>query len=335
MPYRVGVIGCGGISQHHARAYRSDPRLTLVAGADPDPAKRERFASEYGVRGYASAAEMLDDAKLDVVSVCTPHPDHHDPTVMAAQAGVKAILCEKPLAMSLGDADDMIRVCRERGVLLAVGHQRRFQPSHIAVATPLREGEIGALTDIHFDVHHYDLMTWGTHGIDLIRWYNHDRPIASVFGQVDIAVTHNRHGGRAEDSALSRICFQNGLTATMVCGSMVPSWRQVVVGEKGELRVEGDPGVARIRRHDEASWREIPRPAQEDWQVGFNGEVQALADSLDTGAAHPLEAQGARDALAVIMATYESSRRRQVIQFPVDIQDNPLLAMVAEREAAR
>jgi predicted dehydrogenase len=149
---------------------------------------------------------------------------------------------------------------------------------------------------------------------------------------VDIAATHNRHGGRAEDSALSRICFQNGLTATMVCGSMVPSWRQVVVGEKGELRVEGDPGVVRIRRHDEPLWREIPRPAHEDWQVGFDGEVQALADSLDTGAPHPLEAQGAREALAVIMATYESSRRRQVVRFPVNVLENPLLSMLAGRE---
>jgi predicted dehydrogenase len=335
MSYRVGVVGCGGISQHHARAYLSDPRMKLVAAADLDAEKRSRFQSEYGVRTYASAADMLGDARPDIVSVCTPHPDHREPAVLAAESGAKAVLCEKPLAMSLGDADAMIRACRERGVLLVVGHQRRFQPSHIAIARPLREGEIGKLTDLHFDVHHYDLMTWGTHGIDMIRWYNHDQPTASVFGQVDIARVHERHGGMAEDSALSRICFRTGLVATMVCGSMVPTWRQVVVGEEGELRVEGDPGRALIRRRNESSWREIPKPDHDDWQDGFDGEVRALGDSLESGAPHPLEAEGAREALAIIMATYESSRLRRVIPFPVGISENPLYLMLAEREQQR
>jgi len=335
MPYRVGVIGCGGISQHHARAYRSDCRMELVAAADTDEGKRSRFQSEYSVRTYASAADMLNDARVDIVSVCTPHPDHHDPTIMAAEAGAKAILCEKPLAMNLSDADNMIRVCGERGALLIVGHQRRFQPSHIAVAKPLRDGEIGRLIGLYFDVHHYDLMTWGTHGIDMIRWYNHDQATASVFGQVDIATVHNRHGGLAEDSALSRMCFHNGLTATMTCGTIVPRWRQVVVGDEGELRVEGDPGRALIRRRNESSWREIPKPDQEDWQEGFDGEVRALGDSLETGAHHPLHAESAREALAIIMATYESSRLRCVIPFPVDIPKNPLSAMLAEKESKR
>jgi len=335
MSYRVGVVGCGGISRHHARAYLSDPRMDLVAGADPDGEKRSRFQSEYGVHAYPSAADMLSDARLDIVSVCTPHPDHREPTLLAAEAGAKAVLCEKPLAMSLGDADAMIRACRERGVLLVVGHQRRFQPSHMAVAGPLRAGEIGELTEVYFDVHHYDLMTWGTHGIDMIRWYNHDQPTASVFGQVDIARVHNRHGGVAEDSALSRICFQNGLVGTMVCGSMVPRWRQVVVGEEGELRVEGDPGRALIRRSSESSWRELSKPNHDDWQEGFDGEVRALGDSLETGARHPLEAESAREALAIIMATYESSRLRRVISFPVDIAENPLYLMLAEREQRR
>jgi predicted dehydrogenase len=332
MAYRAGIIGCGGISSHHARAYRNDPRVELVAAAEPREDRRAKFASEYGVRVYATGADMLADAALDIVSVCTPHPDHREPTILAARAGAKAILCEKPMAMSLSDADEMIRVCREEGTLLIVGHQRRFQPGHIAVAEPLRAGEIGALTDVVFDVHHYDLMTWGTHGIDIIRWYNHDRATVSVFGQVDISTVHERHGGLAEDSAISLMRFENGMVATMCCGSMVPTWRHMVRGEEGELRVEGDPGVALIRRHDEAAWREVPKPDRDDWQEGFDGEVRAMVDSLETGAEHPLRAESAREALAIIMATYESARRRRVVTFPVDIPDNPLLAMLAEKE---
>jgi len=332
MSYRAGIIGCGGISSHHARAYQNEPRIELVAAADPNPERRRAFSSEYGVKTYTSASEMLGDAKLDIASVCTPHPDHRDPVVQAAEAGVRAILCEKPLAMNLTDADEMIHCCRERGALLVVGHQRRFQPGHIAIAKPIREGELGALTDIYFDVHHYDLMTWGTHGIDMIRWYNHDLPTVSVFGQVDICTVHERHGGAAEDSAISCMQFENGLRAIMTCGSMVPYWRQVIVGEKATLRVEGDPSTAVIRRHDSSDWREIPKPDRDDWQEGFDGEVRAMVDSLETGAPHELNAESAREALAIIMATYESSRRRRVVTFPVDIPDNPLLSMLDEKE---
>ncbi len=334
MGYRAGIIGCGGISSHHAAAYRNDRRMELVAAAEPSAERRARFAEKYGVRVYSSAADMLAEEKLDIVSVCTPHPDHREPTVMAAQAGAKAVLCEKPIALNLGDADEMIRTCRERGVLLVIGHQRRFQPGHIAIAKPLLEGEIGKLTDIWFDVHHYDLMTWGTHAVDMIRWYNGDAPTKSVFGQVDISVVHERHGAPAEDSAISLIHFENGLRATLACGSMVPRFSQVIAAEEGELRVEGDPSVARIRRQSDVSWREIPKPAREDWQEGFDGEVRALGDSLETGAPHPLAAEAAREALAVIIATYESSRRRRVVTFPIEVPDNPLLAMLAERSKA-
>lgn len=332
MSYRAGIIGCGGISSHHARAYQNEPRIELVAAADPNPARRSAFGSEYGVKTYLSASGMLADAKLDIASVCTPHPDHRQPVEQAAEAGARAILCEKPLAMNLTDADAMIRCCRERGTLLIVGHQRRFQPGHIAIAKPIREGELGALTDIYFDVHHYDLMTWGTHGIDMIRWYNHDLPTVSVFGQVDISTVHERHGEAAEDSAISCMQFGNGLRAIMTCGSMVPYWRQVIVGERATLRVEGDPSTAVIRRHDSSDWREIPKPDRDDWQEGFDGEVRAMVDSLETGAPHELNAESAREALAIIMATCESSRRRRLVTFPVDIPDNPLLSMLNEKE---
>jgi UDP-N-acetylglucosamine 3-dehydrogenase len=332
MSYRAGIIGCGGISRHHARAYQNEPRIGFVAAAEPDAEKRSKFGSEYGVKMYASAPEMLADAKLDIASVCTPHPSHRKPVEQAAAAGVRALLCEKPLAMNLTDADAMIATCRERNVLLVIGHQRRFQPGHIAIAKPIRDGELGALTDVYFDVHHYDLMTWGTHGIDMIRWYNHDLPTTSVFGHVDISTIHNRHGGEAEDSAISCMTFENGLRAIMTCGSMVPYWRQVIVGEKATLRVEGDPSTAVIRSHEGGDWREIPKPDHDDWQEGFDGEVRATIDSLETGVPHELEAESAREALAIIMATYESSRQRRVIPFPVDIPDNPLLAMIADKE---
>ena len=145
MSYCAGIIGCGGIAGCHASAYRNDARMTLVAGADPREGRRTKFQADFGVPVYASAQEMLDRERLDVVSICTPHPMHHAMTLLAAEAGAKAILCEKPIAMNLTEADEMVRVCKQQGTRLIVGHQRRFQPLHLGVATPVRNGEIKVL----------------------------------------------------------------------------------------------------------------------------------------------------------------------------------------------
>lgn len=335
MSYRVGLIGCGGIARRHARAYLKDPRMELVACADPNGERLAGFSGEFGLAGRASAEEMLAGERLDIVSVCTPHRAHRGPVMAAAEAGVRAILCEKPIGMNLTEADEMIRACRERGVLMIVGHQRRFQPVYRALADPVRGGELGRVTAIQFEMPHWDLMTWGTHATDLIRFYIHDAPTVSVFGQVDISTVQERFGHKVEDSAVSYMLFENGTRATLVSGSVVELYHQRIIGEEGELFFEeiwGDPPkyTIRIRRNDEPAWREIPRPEDDDFQVGFDGEVRALGDCLQTGARHTLDCESGREALAIVMATYESARSRRVVEFPVDIPDNPLLAMLGE-----
>jgi predicted dehydrogenase len=333
MAYRCGIIGCGGIARCHAQAYRNDARMELVAGAERDPERAQKFGTAWEIPVYPSLEEMLGRERLDVVSICTPHPAHYQPVLQAARSGARAIVCEKPLGLNLAEADEMVRVAREHGVLLIVDHQRRFQPVHLATAGPARRGELGKLTDIHFEIPYWDLMSWGTHALDLIRFYNHDEPAVSVFGQVDLSTIHQRFGQRVENGFLAHIRFANDTTATFTGGPHIKLFHQRLIGEEGELfweEIWGDPPVytIRVRRHGEAAWREIPRPENDEWQTGFDGAIRALADSLDTGCPHTLEAASAREGLAIVMAIYESARTHRVIHFPVDIPYNPLERML-------
>ncbi len=98
----------------HARAYKQVEQVELVAAVDPLAAARDQFRQNVGVRQvFATTEEMLAAVQPDLVSVCTWHPLHPTPTVAAARAGVKGIICEKPMAISLGAADEMLSACAE------------------------------------------------------------------------------------------------------------------------------------------------------------------------------------------------------------------------------
>src|SRR5438128_208464 len=125
--YRAGIIGCGSIGQQHARGYQATPDIELVAVSDPVERARQSYQQAFAVpKAYADAEEMLRQERLDFVSVCLWHPLHAQFTVLAAQHRPKVILCEKPMATCLAEADAMISACDAHGVKLAIGHQRRF-----------------------------------------------------------------------------------------------------------------------------------------------------------------------------------------------------------------
>ena len=104
---RTGIIGCGKVGDFHAKVYAELPQSEFVAVCDADSARAEAFASRYGVKAYTDVATMCRDARLDVVSICTPHPLHASPAVAAADCGCN-VLVEKPLASSLEDCDAII-----------------------------------------------------------------------------------------------------------------------------------------------------------------------------------------------------------------------------------
>ena len=145
--YRVAVVGgCGQWGRHYLQAY-ADHALCDVTLVDRSKDRRERFANHFGIQSvYTELNEILAGDVPDIVSLILPVGQSHDAVIACAEAGVKVISCEKPIAVSLADADEMVRVCEERGTLFGCGTACWEVPHLLETAAWVREGQIGQLT---------------------------------------------------------------------------------------------------------------------------------------------------------------------------------------------
>ena len=147
---KVAVIGLAGVGRAHVDRWAKSPNAELVSVCDIVPQIAEDFASEYDVKGYTSTEQMLDTEDLTAISICTPPKIHLALTRVAAERGIH-VLCEKPMASTVSDCQEMIDVCKSAGVVLQIGHKKRFIPPLLRLKE-LTEGELGP---IQYMVHRY------------------------------------------------------------------------------------------------------------------------------------------------------------------------------------
>ena len=145
--YRVGIIGCGGIGGNYATAFQQlRDRVEVVAACDILEEKVSAFVEQFEIpSAYTDMQQMLSKEGLDIVGVTTHNREHVEPTIAAAQAGAKAILCEKPMALNMRDADRVVEACERSGTKLAIDHTMRFEPNWRRVKQMVDEGVIGRL----------------------------------------------------------------------------------------------------------------------------------------------------------------------------------------------
>jgi UDP-N-acetylglucosamine 3-dehydrogenase len=353
--FKVGIIGVGrprqaegatgfGMAHLHAAGYEASPDAEIVAVADINPVNLEIFCEEHGVpRGYLSVDEMLEKEDLDIVSICLwPHL-HAPMTVKVAHAGVKAIHCEKPMALTYGDAREMVAVCEENGVQLSFNHMRRFGPPFRKAKALLEEGAIGELERL--EAYTDNLYDWGTHWFDMLFFYNDETPAEWVIGQIDARGSYSIFGAMVEGQGLSFFKFKNGVAGLMVTGGKKllgadagleqESLKSVacgnrLIGSKGtiEVGVQGGPDLRYRNMETGGEWREVVLDG------GMHGEtlhaqgVLDLIDALKTGREPELSGYRALRATELIFATYESSRRRGRVDLPMAITDGPFMAML-------
>ncbi|HEY3079958.1 MAG TPA: Gfo/Idh/MocA family oxidoreductase [Chloroflexota bacterium] len=344
---RAAIVGCGKISRPHAHAYREVGATELVAAADVSQPARQAFAAEFGLeRTYPDVEAMLSQEKPDLVSVCTWPPYHADLTIAACRAGARAVLCEKPIAVHLADADRMIEAARASGTLLCINHQRRFTPRYVVAREYVDSGAIGLVTHVGA-ICGGDLLTDGTHLIDLTRYLVGELPIEWVFaglertkrrsvdpvrgmGFAEWYQTGKRYGHHVEGGALALIQFQGGVRATLEIGNVArPAYQKFVVdGTEGRLEISGDrriPGEPELRVLQAQGGLSVPKLGP---NRAMAANVEAIVDSLESGAPHTLRADSARATLETIMALYESGLDRRRIDLPFERSDSPLEAAV-------
>lgn len=182
MSLRAAVIGCGAIGSllsddpriqgvySHAQAYQVCPATALAAVCDPDPARREACARRWGApRAYADAAELMARERPKLVSICSPDPTHYDLALLALDSpGLRGILMEKPIALTLDQARTVVERAGQKGVALAVNYIRRYAPGFQELKAYLAGGVLGdlqALTGFYTK----GVFHSGTHLFDLVR----------------------------------------------------------------------------------------------------------------------------------------------------------------------
>ena len=151
---RFAVIGCGVISKFHAVSINEIENAELVACFDAYKPGAERFAKEYGVKMYETLEEMLASPDIDAVCICTPSGLHTPQAVQAMKAG-KHIVCEKPMSLTLAEADELINTAKETGVKVCIISQYRFAASTMEVKRAIDEGAFGTITQASLSMRYY------------------------------------------------------------------------------------------------------------------------------------------------------------------------------------
>ena len=250
---RVGIIGCGKVGHCHARAYRAIPGCELAACCNHHLERAEEFGRAYNIPAFDSVRAMIEQAGVEAVSVCTPHPAHAASAVEAARLGAH-ILIEKPLAATLADCDAILDAISASGVTGGVVSQRRFYPQTARVKKAIEDGKIGRpiLGTVAMlgwrDMAYYASDPWrgswekegggvlvnqAPHQLDLLIWYMGE--VKEVYGLWD---TLNHPGLAVDDTAVAVVRFQNGaLGNILVSNSQNPALY-------GNVHVHGENGAS-------------------------------------------------------------------------------------------
>lgn len=339
--YQVGIIGCGkpwktegatgfGMSNRHADGYNSHPDTEIIALADIVEENARAFQeAQGGDRIYTDYGQMLSDEALDIVSISTwPHL-HTDMVVACAEAGVKAVHCEKPMAITYGESKRMVDSCTANGTQLTFNHQRRFGAPYVKTKALIDEGAIGEL--VRMEATCPDLFDWGTHWFDMLNKFNGECSVQWVMGQFDMRNHRTVFGVILEGHGLSHFQYTNGVMGMLATGHGSGK-------EHLSIRVTGTDGTIEIGHSDDVPLR-MWAQGQSEWTPvevaeGLHGMdsvrvgVHEMIDSLKTGRDSELSGEKALRATEMIFATYESSRRRARIDLPLNIADSPLHAML-------
>lgn len=194
---RAAVVGLGPMGQRHLRALRLVETVELVAASDMS-SEALAGADLNGARRYGDAHSMLIEARPDMVIVATNGPSHHQLVLGAVASGARSVLCEKPMACSIAEAEEMISVARKNGCALAVNHSRRHVPAYSWLAQQIQRGAWGELRSVQSNSPGAGLGCLGTHLVDLWRFLG-GQEIVTVFGWIDPIRGKNPRGSEYVD----------------------------------------------------------------------------------------------------------------------------------------
>ena len=267
--YRTGIIACGIIARVHARAWQGVKGRPTEIGAiaDTNPDALREFGEFFGVaeeHRYLDYRQMLDRERLDFVDVCSWHQQHAEMVIAAAARQPRAIICQKPMAVDLGEADAMLTACLRNGVKLVIAYQRPHHATWLRARDLLREGAIGSVLQIQLDAGG-NLLNTNSHNIRLALFLMDEPQVEWVMGAVERTTEQMERGLPAEDACLGLAGCDNGATI-LIQGNLVTGLGQ-------GCRVIGTNGIMELDTtyHPDSM---IPSDAPMHMPEGFVGALQ-------------------------------------------------------------
>jgi UDP-N-acetyl-2-amino-2-deoxyglucuronate dehydrogenase len=356
--YRTAIIACGTIARVHARAWLgvAGQPVALGALADTHPDARREFGDFFGIpeaKRYADFREMLDAERPDFVDVCSWHQQHAEMVIAAAARQPKAILCQKPMAVDLGEADAMLTACERNRVKLVIAYQRPHHATWLAARDLIRAGAIGAVRQVQLD-DGGNLLNNNSHNIRLALFLM-DEPAAEwVIGAVERTTDGVERGLPAEDACLGLVGCANGATiliqSNLVHGlgqgcrvigtegvmeldtahppdDQVPSDAPMYMPEGPSARYNTEIGTVRYFSSATSEWVNVEAP----WHDAWSHQCQETIDWVEGRLSSPISgAERGRAVQEIMMALFESARKKQRLYLPLKTRVNPLRLMVED-----
>ena len=342
---RIGIIGCGMISEFQADAIGKVPGARVAAFCDNVEAAAKARAARFGGKVFTDFEKLARDPEIDAVSICTPSGAHLDPALAAARAG-KHVMVEKPLEVTTERVDQIIAAARKAKIKLGAIFPRRFLASSQALKTAIEAGRFGAITlaDVYIKWYrtqeYYQkggwrgtfrwdgggaLMNQGIHGIDLLQWL-----MGGVEKVSGFSATRAHAGIEVEDVAVAAVQFRSG--AMGVIEGTTGAWP----GVKTRIEIAGNEGSAVMEDETILAWRfQKEQPGDEEVRrlfgpregltgggagdpraidsEGHRRQFEDFVAAIRDDRPPRVDGSEARAAVAVITAIYRSAREGRVI----------------------
>lgn len=351
--FKFGLIGCGRIAPNHAHSIVELENATMAAVCDVVPEKAQKFSQAYGGDVYTDYREVLTRPDIDIISIATPSGIHAKIGIEAAEAK-KHVIVEKPMALSLHDADRLIDACKKNGVYLGVCHQNRYNQVVRKLRQALEEGRFGKLSHGVASIRWYRnqayfeqdswhgtwdqdggvLMNQSIHNIDLLQWMMGQA--ISVYGKIATL----QHHIEVEDLGLGMLTFKSGAMGVIEASSSIyPKNLEEtlnIFGENGTV-ILGGTSINKIE-----AWRFADGQDDETEVIRSTGEAppniygfghrtlyERYMNAIDTCKPFDIPGEEGRKALEIILGIYHSSLSNLPVSLPLNEKDYPLTKLMA------
>src|SRR5919198_1597612 len=338
--FKIALVGCGRISRNHFESLRKIDGLSLTAVCDIVPERAKAAAEQEGVAGFTSYEEMLKRADWDVGSVCTPSGLHATQGALAAQAGMH-VITEKPMAITLTQADELVKACDDAGVFLFVVKQNRLNPPIQLLKRAVDKGRFGRIYLANTTVRwqrpqeYYDAAPWrgtwefdggafmnqASHYVDLLQWLV--GPVESVMART---ATQARRI-ETEDSGVAILRFRSGALGVIEVNVITyPKNLEgsiTVIGERGTAKI-GGTAVNKVEHWMFADYDDDDKVVEfaatnppSVYGFGHEGYYRNVLSVLRGQAQPETDGRAGRKSLELILGIYESAKTGRDVPLPL------------------